>query len=91
MKLSSRRAFYVAVPVCLAAFPASATALQAREKAMAEATRACLEASGLDAARRHGKPIEFDDVSSGHTVLLMEGVYPLPHMRGVRGRRAVPV
>ena len=44
---------------------------------------ACVAASGLTAARVKGQRVDLPDL--GLSVLLLEGTYPQPHMRGQRG------
>lgn len=86
MKSSYRIAARSAVAAfcCATAFGACATAPEVREQALAEVAKVCVQASGLDAATPYGEPVEFDDVS-GQTALVVQGVYPQPHMRGAHG------
>ncbi len=49
-----------------------------------EVTAACFEASGFKDAEAHTKLIMFgDDV--GRDALIVEGIYPQPHMNGAKG------
>jgi len=86
MEARYRTAWWAAVVAgsCFLPLAARATGPEAREQALAQVARDCVRASGLDAARPRGEPVEFDDWS-GQTALLVEGVYPQPHMHGARG------
>ena len=50
-----------------------------------ERQQACLKASGLNAVKVVGKPVEYDD-SVGYDALLLEGRYPQKHMKNQVGR-----
>ena len=69
--------------LALAATPALASSDAAMERGLAQASRACLKASGLSAAAVSGQPVLFSD-TTGKTAILVTGRWRPAHMHNAR-------